>query len=576
LGAALVLLLALVLVVGWPTLDNGLYGDDLVAAHSHVFGGVASLSPIGVYTADDAPGYWARQLEIRRLLSTSDHRLELYHPPLPTALLKLEATLFGGWLPGYHAINVLLHLLLVLALFLLARALGLGAPAACAVAAIVAVHPLLAPAMNSPGAQRYYLAALLALLAAWRGLVFIRTGRGRDSVTALLVLGLLADMSALSALALLVCFAYRSDRTQPEGQRASDLRNRALIVALVLMAFRLLMPIASGAHGIEGYYQQLLMSGLLGKLGIVSSDLFLMMLVLPPQLVILIPAILFLAGVLGPVLLLVGLLRAIAARSGAAQAGLLLALTAWLASVFGPVRLEDALLPVAGMALVLVEMLVAIGTRLKIRALRAGLALALAALFIPSAVVYHLAVQDWTANYSITSRRLAEQLDRALPVLQPGARVLLANAWGGAVLLPQEWRLLSGREDIELRVLSFDPAPVPFGLPLPTNLQTAWMLPYTRWPESDTAYRVTFLENRNLRLVLEKGVYFNSLGDLAYNGDFIRVDPTRIDTRGMTVTPGPFREGEPQGFMFRFTPSFAERQTVVMAWRGGRWQVETP
>lgn len=569
------LLVLLVLVVGLPGLDKGLFGDDLAAAHSQAFGGLASLSPLADFSQESPTTYWARQAEIRRLISRGAFDAEQYRPPLPALLHKVQALAFGGWLVGYRAVSLLLHGLLVLVVFRLARRLGMSPLSATATAAIVAVHPLLAPAMSSLGAQRYYLAALGALLALERGLAALHEKRGETLPVLLLVLGLLSDMSALCALPMLLLIPADTDGDPARAARLRSLRQAFGLTVLTLLAFRLLMPVASGAHSPDGAYQQAMIAWFLSLFGARAGDLALMFAIVPPPVILLLPVTAILPGLFGPLFLVAALFRAVLGRSVVARIGLVAALCAWLVASFGPARPEDAVLPVAGFAFLIVDATGALAARLGRGLSRAGLVL-LALLVLPSAIWYHRAAQDLFAGYAVTSRRLAEQLDATLPPLEPGARLLLVNGWGGASFLPQEWQLLTGRGDVEVRLLTLDPEHVPFGLPLPDLWHTRPVLSYTRWRGADTAVSVTRLSAQTLHVSLPKGVYLASPGDFAPDGEYIRVSRKPLEFPGMTVIAGPWRENHPSGFRFRFSPDMDERQTVIRVWREGCWQAEEP
>ena len=80
----------------------------------------------------------------------------LYRPLLLVSL-ALDAAVFGDWIPGYHLINILLHVLVTLLVFGFCRQVlrcsnvspAAAIPAACFAALVFAVHPVHAEAVNS-------------------------------------------------------------------------------------------------------------------------------------------------------------------------------------------------------------------------------------------------------------------------------------------------------------------------------------------------------------------------------------------------------------------------------------------
>ena len=70
--------------------------------------------------------------------------------PLLLASLTLDAKVFGDWIPGYHLVNILLHVVVSLLVFGLCRQVLRGSrvpsataiPAACLAALVFAVHPV--------------------------------------------------------------------------------------------------------------------------------------------------------------------------------------------------------------------------------------------------------------------------------------------------------------------------------------------------------------------------------------------------------------------------------------------------
>jgi len=96
--------------------------------------------------------------------ATSTLRENNYRPVLVTSY-AVDYALWGRFPSGYHATNLLIHLGVVAAVFALGRRLWRDAPSALCAAAIVALHPLNAEAVNYVSARSSSLSALFALAA---------------------------------------------------------------------------------------------------------------------------------------------------------------------------------------------------------------------------------------------------------------------------------------------------------------------------------------------------------------------------------------------------------------------------
>jgi hypothetical protein len=96
--------------------------------------------------------------------ATSTLRENNYRPVL-VASYAVDYALWGRLPSGYHATNLLIHLGVVAAVFALGRRLWRDAPSALCAAAIVAVHPVNAEAVNYVSARSSSLSALFALAA---------------------------------------------------------------------------------------------------------------------------------------------------------------------------------------------------------------------------------------------------------------------------------------------------------------------------------------------------------------------------------------------------------------------------
>lgn len=103
-----------------------------------------------------------------------------FYRPLVTVFNSLDRALYGPWAPGYHATNVLLHLLVVAVAYPFSRAFfSLAREEALIAALVVAVHPL----SWLPVGALAYRPELLATLFVLLGLTaYIRLRRGQGTV----------------------------------------------------------------------------------------------------------------------------------------------------------------------------------------------------------------------------------------------------------------------------------------------------------------------------------------------------------------------------------------------------------
>jgi protein O-mannosyl-transferase len=123
-----------------------------------------------------------------------------YYRPLVTASLVLDAQWSGAHAAGYHATNVVLHVATCVVVWALLRCLSVGRGAALVAALLFAVHPTLSSAVAwIPGRND----SLLALLVVGSWLAFLRGGKLLH-----LLLFALALLTKETAVALpLVCVA---------------------------------------------------------------------------------------------------------------------------------------------------------------------------------------------------------------------------------------------------------------------------------------------------------------------------------------------------------------------------------
>ncbi|NTW65181.1 MAG: tetratricopeptide repeat protein [Nitrospirae bacterium] len=185
-----------------------------------------------------------------------------YYRPLNRMSYLLDYQLFGMRPAGFHAVNVLVHVLNVLLLYLLGlRLFPAAAPAALA-AALFAVHPVNAEAVNFLSARNTLLSlffVLSSMLVFHQGLT--RGSWGRLVSSGLLwFLGLLSKEPAAVAIAVLAVMAF----TVPgRAERMQRTKIAALVPHLVFAGlYELLRTHALGAAVGSGD----ILSGLAGRI----------------------------------------------------------------------------------------------------------------------------------------------------------------------------------------------------------------------------------------------------------------------------------------------------------------------
>lgn len=166
-------------------------GNDFAWDDEHVLvdnGAVQDLSNFPRFFVDPATG------------STSPEHV--FYRPLRTTAYALGFSLWGMDPHAYHALNVALHLINVALVFFIVLRLNERLPAAVAVTALFAVHPILTEAVASVTGLADVLFATFYLLAFWLHLAFVR-GRPASwatmgGVVLAYVLALLSKEMALS------------------------------------------------------------------------------------------------------------------------------------------------------------------------------------------------------------------------------------------------------------------------------------------------------------------------------------------------------------------------------------------
>jgi len=239
--ASLLLLVLLTLAVYGNSLSNGfVWDDDFIIVN------------------DPA----TRELTGAAALLLSPDVVRPYYRPLNRASYLLDYQLFGMRPAGFHAINVLFHLLNVLLVYLLGLRLFRTAGPAVLAAALFAVHPVNSEAVNFISGRNNLLAlffVLTSVLVFDRGLM---TGSWtRFAVSGFLwFLGLLSKEPAAVAIVLMAVIAW----TSPERKQGMPKRNAAVLLPHLVCAgvyLLLRMVTLGGAVGPGG-----LVAGLPGRI----------------------------------------------------------------------------------------------------------------------------------------------------------------------------------------------------------------------------------------------------------------------------------------------------------------------
>ena len=130
--------------------------------------------------------------------------------PLTSISLMLDAQLFGLKAGGYHAVNVLLHTIAVLLLFLVLRSMTGSTWRSAFVAAVFAVHPLRAESVVWISERKDVLSAVFFFLMLGAYIRYARQPHLSSylAVLAMLILGLLAKAMLVTAPFILLLLDY--------------------------------------------------------------------------------------------------------------------------------------------------------------------------------------------------------------------------------------------------------------------------------------------------------------------------------------------------------------------------------
>ena len=573
--AYLLLVFAAVFSVYSPSLDNGLIGDGLGWAESAWRGGAGHVFPFEDWTDDDWPAYWFRRYDVGLLLESVGGRIDIYQPPLPKAVMVLEAWLWGGWSAGYHLVNLVLHAAAACLLGLLLLRLGGRRWQVLVAGLIYALHPVLvAPAILVMGLP-FLLAALFGLsfllAAACPETGFLR----RVAAPAFLLLALSSDAGALAFLAvffLLGSRLYKGAVFAPGRGGGSGGRDLA-IAALAFFFVRYCLPMKSGAFSAEGYYSLLGIERLTEQFAMPLHDLFYWTAFMPPQALPLSPLSAYLSLAAIPLFLGLGFYRALRVGSHLAAAGLCLYFTAAVIAFAAPVRPEAAAVPAAGLALLSVDLLAWCFAAGRLRHVRIVAVILYALIALPQAVYLNLTSQQMAGFIGRTGERLARGLAGLLSDAPPNSRVYLLNQWGGAPLLPLHVPLLMDRPDLVIRTLTTDPAPVPKGLPYPGGGVFSWAARYAEVFEQETKLAIYVDGPRTLRVGLERGGFLMSIGDLSpVTGLVVLPEDLRFTGDGFSVSAETGEAGYVDRLTFNFEEDLQDPGVLAVVWREGRWQ----
>ncbi|HET8760291.1 MAG TPA: tetratricopeptide repeat protein [Nitrospiria bacterium] len=131
--------------------------------------------------------------------ATSTLREHPGYRPITVASYAIDRALWPNPAVGFHRTNLLIHLIAVVLVALLARLLWADGTAALAVAAVMALHPINAEAVNYLSARSSSLAALFVLTSIWAYDRAMRPSHGRGASAVWFGAALAAGALALGA-----------------------------------------------------------------------------------------------------------------------------------------------------------------------------------------------------------------------------------------------------------------------------------------------------------------------------------------------------------------------------------------
>ncbi len=579
-GFPLVLVLLTVIVYS-GTLGDGAIGDGLdwvEASWSHP---LDQLNPSAALTASaDAPAYWARYHEIDRRLRELGGELRIYRPPLPQLLRVVEATLFGGWIPGYRLVELALHILALLLLLRLLRRLNAKPVLAKGLVLVAAVHPVLSHGVTMLSGLPFLLAGVFGLMAALCALSAAEGRAPRFMPPVWLALALLSDATALAVPALLAGYGLWAGKpSEDDDSEAVPEHGRRTLIDLlwvsgVFLFLRAFLPLVSGPHGLEGWYALEYTKGLTALFAMpLVHTLFYWLALTPPNAPLPLPFSGFFAGIIVPAFFAMAFWRTFKAKSRLAAAGLSAYAMAALVAQGSPIQPEAAWVPLIGLVLISADLLEVLIQPGRARVLRFLGLMVLVLYLLPAGTYLHATNRTILGSVTRTGDNLAELLAPQVKSLPPQARVYLFGVWGASSLLDKRLRLAAGRPDLQVRLLSFNPSHVPLGLPLPEDRLTAalteWLAPY----RDEVPHLLSAPGGNRLRLEIPYGSLLVSLADFTPSGWFAAIPAgRRLDAPGVAVRVDLPINSETRGITYEIPHTLTDPNAAFFIWRQNGWE----
>ena len=565
--AAALALVAVFLAYGY-SLGNGLMGDGLEWANAARNEGVHHLAPAASYAPDDAKGYWVRRNIIRELVKPLGGEIHVYRPPLPQALMLSELNLFGGWSPGYHLVSLILHAATVFLLIRLLSRLGASKRVSVGVGILYAVHPALLGSVAQITGQPYLLAGLFFLLA-WNASLGLKGKARKILAPALAALAILSDAAAVA----LVCGLAVSEIMRGGEDRYGRAWKSLQWIWPVLAGFfllRALLPLQSGLHGIEGWYIRQFVKTWTDIYSLPLHELFYWVAAVPSNGPSLHPFGVLFAGLAAPAFLTGTAVIAWKKRSILASSGLTVYVGSVLVNASSDVQPEAAVIPVMGLAIVTADIMAWFFRDGPWRPARLFALLAAGMHLLPVMLLTNYSIMSFLSACGRTGDNMAEKLSTELDGFPEGSRIYLLNTWAGAPLLTERLKFISGRDDLDIRILSVNPVGMPRGLPLLRDAYTGWFVDRFQFLMGDASMEITRRFDRELRLKLDGDSFLNTLADLRPDGRFAAMLP-REGHRGdlFKVVPGKMKGGGVTELHFTFNESMDDGPGRIFLWTEG-------
>ncbi len=578
-------------------LATGLSAASLAWLDEARTGGASALSPLKTVDALEVSDYWNQRKEARELLARAGGTLRLYRPPAAQLLAWMEATVFGGWSPGYHLVGLLLFAGLAAAIGLAARRFGAEPLTALAASLVFAAHPaLLGQAIPVTG-QPALLATLLAFVAADR-LDWGRSDRPRrERILAgtFFAFALFADAAALALPAALAAGIWRDGLVSDEASAAASdpgLKNREkrnllphrlgflIAPAAAFLFFRAFFPTGPSVGSAAAWY--------LDHFSAMWAAFFLRFLpettcwaaLMPPMSLPATPLTLYAFPLLTLLFPLFSLYRVFRDRSALAAVGLAGLAAAMLLRATGGVRPETLLPAGAFLGLMTADVFVWISRmRFSVR-WKAVFAAALALAFVPSVLFQITGYLSLQVYANKTADRLAENLSNALDgrasETGEGRTVWVLNAWPGATDLERRMRWAKGREVARVEILAASPLATPKGLPVPEDAIARAFTRHLHFYGGDPP-ELSLCEGRVLHATLRKGAWLTGLADWSPMGGIARMPVGRdVRERDFRVRLEANAPGTGSRLRIRFDRPLRKGKDLVAVLQGGTYRLYDP